>query len=65
MFLCQWGIFKQEHWSVLPFPPPGDLPNPGIEPGSLVSPAFAGEFFTLAPPGILNFHATCRYTTVY
>ena len=37
---------RQEYWSGLPFPPPGDLPNPGIEPMSLMSPALAGEFFT-------------------
>ena len=35
----------------LPFPPPGDLPNPGIEPGSPASPALAGRFFTTEPPG--------------
>ena len=33
-FLCPWGFSRQEYWSGLPFPPPGDLPNPGIEPGS-------------------------------
>ena len=32
---------RQECWSVLPFPPPGDLPYPGIEPVSLMSPALA------------------------
>ena len=37
---------KQEYWSGLPFPPPGDLPNPGIEPMSPASPALAGWFFT-------------------
>ena len=36
-------------WSGLPFPSPGDLPNPGIEPESLMSPALAGEFFTTSP----------------
>ena len=36
---------RQEYWSGVPFPTPGDLPNPGIEPMSLVSPALAGEFF--------------------
>ena len=36
----------QEYWSGLPFPPPGDLPDPGIECVSLVSPALAGRFFT-------------------
>ena len=35
-------------WSGLPFPPPGDLSNPGIEPTSLVSPALAGGFFTVS-----------------
>ena len=34
---------RQEHWSGLPFPPPGDLPNPVIKP---TSPALAGGFFT-------------------
>ena len=33
------GFSRQEYWSGLPFPPPGDLPNPGIEPVSPVSPA--------------------------
>ena len=42
---------RQEYWSGLPFPPPGDLPDPGIEPGSPVSPALAGRFFTTEPPG--------------
>ena len=37
---------RQEHWSGLPFPPPGDLPNPGIEPESLMSPVLAAGFFT-------------------
>ena len=37
---------RQEHWSGLPCPPPRDLPNPGIEPGSLTSPALAGGIFT-------------------
>ena len=39
---------RQEDWSRLPFPSPGDLPNPGIEPAS---PALAGEFFTTEPQG--------------
>ena len=37
---------RQEHWRGLPFPAPGDLPDPGIEPTSLVSPALADGFFT-------------------
>ena len=39
------GFPKQEYWNGLPFPSPGDLPNPGIEPVSLESPALGGEFF--------------------
>ena len=42
------GFFRQEYWSGLPLPSPGDLPNPGINP---VSPALAGGFFTTEPPG--------------
>ena len=37
---------RKESWSGFPFPPPGDLPNPGTEPSSLMSPALAGGFFT-------------------
>ena len=40
------GFFRQEYWSGLPFPPPGDLPDPGIKPKSLMSPKLAGRFFT-------------------
>ena len=40
------GFSKQEYWSGLPFPPPRDLPNPGIKPTPLMSPALAGGFFT-------------------
>ena len=40
------GLSRQENWSGLPCPPPGDLPNPGIEPGSLMSPASASRFLT-------------------
>ena len=40
------GFPKQKYWSGLPFPTPGDRPDPGIEPVSLVSPALAGGFFT-------------------
>ena len=42
------GFSRQEYWSGLPFPSPGDLPDPGIEP---VSPALAGRFFTTGSPG--------------
>ena len=40
------GFSRQEYWSALPCPPPGDLPNPGIEVRSLVSPALADGVFT-------------------
>ena len=40
--------FKQEYWSRLPFPSPGDLPNPGIEPGS---PALQADSLRSEPPG--------------
>ena len=37
---------RQEYWSGVPLPPPGDLPDPGIEAASLTSPALASRFFT-------------------
>ena len=40
------GFSRQEYWSGLPFPPPGDLPDPGIEPGLLHLLTLAGRFFT-------------------
>ena len=53
LFVTQWtealqtplslGFFRQEHWSGLPCPSPGDLPDPGIEPVSLVSPALQAD----------------------
>ena len=42
------GFPGLDYWSGLPFPSPGDLPNPGIPP---VSPVLAGKFFTTEPPG--------------
>ena len=39
-------FYRQESWSGFPSPPPGDLPNTGIKPVSLTSPALAGRFFT-------------------
>ena len=46
--LLSMGFSRQEQWSGLPFPPPGNLPDPGIE---LRFPALAGGFFTTEPPG--------------
>ena len=61
LFLIPWTVAlqpppsmefsRQEYWNGLPFPIPEDLPNPGIKPMSLVSPALAGRFFATAPPG--------------
>ena len=45
------GFPRQKYRSRLPFPSPGDLPDPGIKPTSLVSPALAGGFFTTVPSG--------------
>ena len=42
------GFSRQEYWSGLPFPSPGDLPNPGIEPGS---PALEADALSSEPPG--------------
>ena len=45
------GFFRQEYWSGLPFPPPGDLPSAGIKPTSLASPALQVDFFAAEPTG--------------
>ena len=45
------GFSRQKYWSGLPFRPPGNLPNPGMEPTCLASPALAGRFLTTEPPG--------------
>ena len=45
------GFPRQEYWSVLPFPSPGDLSNPGLEPWS---PALQADFLPSEPPGIGN-----------
>ena len=65
------GFSRQEYWSGLLFPTPGDLLDPKIEPTSLASPALAGSFFTTAPPGKITqrvpwFNATqmCDFETV-
>ena len=47
---------RQKSWSGLPFPPPGDLPNPGVEPAS---PALAGRFFTTEAPEKPSFGSFC------
>ena len=49
------GFPRQEYWSGLSFPSPGDLPHPGIKPAFPVSPALAGRFFTSEPRGSSSF----------
>ena len=53
------GFSRQEYWSGLSCPPPGDLPDPGIKPTSLTSHALAGRFFTK------NTSATVLYTACF
>ena len=47
-FLCPWGFSRQDYWTGLPYPPPGDLPNPGIKPRS---PALQEDSLPSEPPG--------------
>ena len=57
------GFPRQEYWSGLPFPTPGDLPYPGIEHRS---PVLAGRFFTTEPPGRPSFaHRNSKICQVY
>ena len=55
------GFCRQEYWSGLPFPSPGDLPNPGIEPGS---PAWQADALSSEPPGNTKWEkVTANYTS--
>ena len=54
------GFSKQEYWGGLPFPPPGDLPDPGIELPSPVSPALAGGLYTTSA----TWEAQTRYNNL-
>ena len=47
-------LSQQEYWSRLPFPPPGDLPNPGTEPASPASSALREDSLLTEPPGKPN-----------
>ena len=59
------GFSKQEYWSGLPFPSPGDLPDPGIEPGS---PAPQADALPSGPPGkpkyLHSIYSTAHVTVV-
>ena len=57
------GFSRQEYWSGLPCPAPGDLPDLGIETVSPVCPALAGGFFTAEPPGKPQGHHTLLQLT--
>ena len=48
--LCPWGFYRQEYWSGLPCPPPGDLANPRIEPRS---PTWPADSLLFKPPGMV------------
>ena len=56
------GFSRQEYWSGLPFPFPGDLPDPGIEPGS---PAFQADALTSEPPGYSSENMLCFQCQVF
>ena len=56
--LLSMGFPRQEYWSGLTFPPPGDLPHPGIESASLMSPTLAGRFFTTSARQAINVNTT-------
>ena len=49
--LLSMGFSRQEYWSRLPFPSPGDLSNPGIEPASPVSPVLKADSLPAEPSG--------------
>ena len=55
------GFSRQEYWSGLPFPSPGDLPHPGIKPASLMSPAWARTFFSTGTTWETPFYLTCLF----
>ena len=58
------GFYRQEYWSGLPFPPPRDLPDAGIDPASPMSPALAGGFFTTEPPGKPSSDCSVQFSSV-
>ena len=57
------GFSRQECWSGLPFPSPGDLPYPRIESESLMAPALAGRFFTICAPWGAHSYVEFKNTT--
>ena len=59
------GFSQQECWSGLPFPSPGDLPDPGVDPVSLMSPALAGGFFTTSATWEPHYRGVAETQTVH
>ena len=61
------GFPRQEYWNELPFPPPGDLPDPGIKFMPFASPALAGRFYITESPGkpYVQLHFSYILTDVY
>ena len=57
------GFPRQEYWSGLPFPSPGDLPDPRIEPESPVLPALAGRIFTTGSPGRASVRSQIKHNS--
>jgi len=55
------GLSRQKYWRGLSCPPPGDLPDPGIELMSLMSPALAGRFFTASATWEAPKYTPCIY----
>ena len=60
--LCPWGFSRREYWSVLPCPSPGDLPDPGIRPVSLLSSELLADSLYTETPGIQFIHYLRNYT---
>ena len=58
------GFSRKNTGSILPFPPPGDLPDPGIEHKSPVSPALASRLFTTEPPGNTSYIGHCCFESL-
>ena len=62
--LLSMGFSRKDYWSGLPCPPPGDLPNLGIKPASLMSPALAGGFFTTSATCIVPLYKPRACTAI-
>ena len=56
---------RLEYWSRLPFLTPGDLPDPGIKPTPIVSPALTGRLFTTVPPGEAQLHFLTKFPATW